>query len=53
MADGILMPALQHILTAISIFFLTTCSMLHRCFNLTYGLAKQLVASVYSVVTLM
>jgi len=44
-ADGILMLVLQYILTAISIFFLTTCSMIHRCFNPTYGLAKQLVAS--------
>ena len=48
MADDILM-----LVIAISIFFLTIWSMLHRCFNLTYGLAKQLVASFYSVVTLM
>jgi len=53
MADGILMLVLQYIIIAISIFFLSTCSMLHRCFNLTYGLAKQLVASFYSVVKLM
>jgi len=53
MADGILMLVLQYVLIAISIFFLTTCSMLHKCFNLTYDLAKQLVASFYSVVTLM
>lgn len=53
MADDIIMLVLQYILIVISIFFLTTCSMLHRCFNLTHGLAKQLVASFYSVVTLM